>query len=258
MIDLRRLSAGRRRMCSCPHLKDFKKADGLRVFRKIHAHFVCCGSREARKRKVQFHGRGPAVWNTARLMLMLFLYFSWLKASLCHCHECGTYSSRLHSCLLCVYFGCYIGNRHIHLHAQSTGHSLGTEIIYFRSYFCVSPGHLWTFRFTIILFYSDFLALDLTHGAVYCFVCKDNVYDLDLEKICVEQSFRAWKTLGKIMQCWSVQRKSLIVKLLILCISQIMRRLRANKGNKLIVQLYCSGYNVHIIFYLWWLFTCYV
>ena len=51
------------------------------------------------------------------------------------------------------------------------------------------------------MFYSDFLALDLTHGAVYCFVCKDNVYDLDLEKICVEQSVRAWKTLGRIIQC---------------------------------------------------------
>ena len=52
MIDLRIRSTRKRRMCSCPHLKDFKKADGLKVFRKIHAHFVCCGSREARKRKV--------------------------------------------------------------------------------------------------------------------------------------------------------------------------------------------------------------
>ena len=52
MIDLQIRSTRKRRMCSCPHLKDFKKADGLKVFRKIHAHFVCCGSREARKRKV--------------------------------------------------------------------------------------------------------------------------------------------------------------------------------------------------------------
>ena len=52
MIDLRIRSTRKRRMCSCPHLKDFKKADGLKVFRKVHAHFVCCGSREARKRKV--------------------------------------------------------------------------------------------------------------------------------------------------------------------------------------------------------------
>lgn len=53
MIDPRLRSTRRRRMCSCPHLRDFKKADGLKVFRKIHAHFVSCGSREARKRKVQ-------------------------------------------------------------------------------------------------------------------------------------------------------------------------------------------------------------
>jgi len=51
-------------MCSCPHLKDFKKADGLKVFRKIHAHFVCCGSREARKRKVQ-HGCEFPRWRPA-------------------------------------------------------------------------------------------------------------------------------------------------------------------------------------------------
>ncbi|XP_015778040.1 PREDICTED: ubiquitin carboxyl-terminal hydrolase 22-like [Acropora digitifera] len=135
MIDPRLRSTRRRRMYSCPHLRDFKKADGLKVFRKIHAHFVSCGSREARKR----------------------------KASLCYCHDCGTYSSRLHSCLFCVYFGCYTGNRHIQYHAQSTGHSL---------------------------------ALDLTHGAVYCFMCGDNVYDLELEKIGVEQGIKSWKTLG--------------------------------------------------------------
>ena len=200
--------------------KTLKKPKGWESFAKF-TRISCVAVRvkqgsERYNTSCRFPCGGPAVWNTASLMMMLFLYFSWLKASLCHCHECGTYSSRLHSCLLCVYFGCYTGNRHIHLHAQSTGHSLGTETIYFRLYFCVSLDHLWTFRFTIILFYSDFLALDLTHGAVYCFVCKDNVYDLDLEKICVEQSVRAWKTLGRIIiQCWSVQRKSLIVKLLI-------------------------------------------
>lgn len=51
--------------------------------------------------------------------------------------------------------------------------------------------------FTVVLFSSAVLALDLTHGVVYCFVCRDNVYDLDLEKVGVEQAVRAWKTLGK-------------------------------------------------------------
>lgn len=113
---------------------------------------------------------------------------------MCYCHECGTYSSRLHSCLLCVYFGCYTGNRHIHHHAQSTGHSLGTELE--KIYFNLLPlcaiicGIYSCFRLL-------FSALDLSHGVVYCFVCRDNVYDLDLEKIRVEQASRAWKTIGK-------------------------------------------------------------
>lgn len=141
MIDPRLRSTRRRRMCSCPHLRDFKKADGLKVFRKIHAHFVSCGSREARKRKVQhidFGCKFPR-WSSAGVSSALsqcycfFFYFCLFKASLCYCHDCGTYSSRLHSCLFCVYFGCYTGNRHIQYHAQSTGHSLGagTNLLYF-------------------------------------------------------------------------------------------------------------------------------
>ena len=51
--------------------------------------------------------------------------------------------------------------------------------------------------FRVLLFPSAVLALDLTHGVVYCFVCRDNVYDFDLEKVGVEQAVRAWKTLGK-------------------------------------------------------------
>ena len=79
MIDLRIRSARRRRMCSCPHLKDFKKTDGLKVFRKVHAHFVCCGSREARKRKVQhrfldFVDRGTPA--SLRLYAHIFVFFS--------------------------------------------------------------------------------------------------------------------------------------------------------------------------------------
>ena len=51
--------------------------------------------------------------------------------------------------------------------------------------------------FTFLLFFSAVLALDPTHGVVYCFVCRDNVYDIDLDKVGVEQAVRAWKTLGK-------------------------------------------------------------
>ena len=130
MIDPRLRSTRRRRMCSCPHLRDFKKADGLKVFRKIYAHFVSCGSREARKRKVWYRLQISSMelcrcFKCLITILLLCFYFCLFKASLSYCHDCGTYSGRLHSCLLCVYFGCYTGNRHIQYHAQSTGHSLG-------------------------------------------------------------------------------------------------------------------------------------
>ena len=49
-----------RRYCTmvvCVHVKDFKKVHGLRIFRKIHAHFISCPSRETRKRKVKFFFR---------------------------------------------------------------------------------------------------------------------------------------------------------------------------------------------------------
>lgn len=122
-------------MVVCIHVKDFKKAHGVRIFRKIHAHFVSCLSLETRKR----------------------------KADSCLCHGCGTYSNRLHSCLYCVYFGCYSGDRHIHHHAKNTGHCL---------------------------------AVDLSHGKVYCFLCKDYAYDSQLERVSREQHSKAWRLLG--------------------------------------------------------------
>ena len=203
MIDFRIRSTQKRRMCSCPHLKDFKKADGFKVFRKVHAHFVCCGSREARKRKVHmlvnFRSRSELARTSIGCILFSYFYLSFSQASLCHCHECGTYSSRLHSCLMCVYFGCYTGNRHIHHHAKSTGHSLGTERGTKKNekmiLWCSIPSFV---AFSFCNFVLPFPALDLTHGVIYCFVCRDNVYDLDLEKIRVEQASRAWKALGKI------------------------------------------------------------
>ncbi|XP_048575832.1 ubiquitin carboxyl-terminal hydrolase 22 isoform X2 [Nematostella vectensis] len=122
-------------MVSCIHLNRFKKANGLKTYRKIHTHFISCSSREALKR----------------------------KASSCFCHGCGTYSCRLHSCLSCVYFGCYTGSRHIQQHARTTGHSL---------------------------------AIDLNHGTVYCFICGDYKYDKDFDNINRDQYRRAWRKLG--------------------------------------------------------------
>ncbi|XP_031571953.1 ubiquitin carboxyl-terminal hydrolase 22-like [Actinia tenebrosa] len=121
-------------MVSCVHVSRFKQANGIKTYRKIHSRFVSCISREDRKR----------------------------KATSCNCHACGTYSSRLHSCLSCVYFGCYTGSRHIQQHARTSGHSL---------------------------------AIDLNHGSVYCFICGDYKYDKDFEKIGREENRRAWRRL---------------------------------------------------------------
>lgn len=41
------------------------------------------------------------------------------------CHTCRFPSFRLHACLYCVYFGCYT-TKHIHEHAFSKNHNLGT------------------------------------------------------------------------------------------------------------------------------------
>lgn len=40
--------------------------------------------------------------------------------------------------------------------------------------------------FIFLLFFFVVLVLDLMYGVVYCFVCRDNVYDIDLEKVGVE------------------------------------------------------------------------
>ena len=53
--------------------------------------------------------------------------------------------------------------------------------------------------------------MDLTHGVVYCFVCGDNVYDMEMEKIVVEQGVKAWKTLGE-LQVVCIKRKRAIVE----------------------------------------------
>lgn len=43
------------------------------------------------------------------------------------CHTCRFPSFRLHACLYCVYFGCYT-TKHIHEHAFSKNHNLGTSL----------------------------------------------------------------------------------------------------------------------------------
>lgn len=47
-----------------------------------------------------------------------------LQAKSCVCHVCGIHLNRLHSCLHCVFFGCFT-KKHIHEHAKSKRHNLG-------------------------------------------------------------------------------------------------------------------------------------
>ncbi|XP_028908142.1 ubiquitin carboxyl-terminal hydrolase 22 isoform X6 [Ornithorhynchus anatinus] len=72
---------------------------------------------------------------------------------------CGAHLNRLHSCLYCVFFGCFT-KKHIHEHAKTKRHNL---------------------------------AIDLLYGGIYCFMCQDYIYDKDLEQIAKEEQRKAWK-----------------------------------------------------------------
>lgn len=80
----------------CSHLSSFKVDNWKQNLRAIYQCFVWSGTAEARKR----------------------------KAKSCVCHVCGVHLNRLHSCLHCVFFGCFT-KKHIHEHAKSKRHNLG-------------------------------------------------------------------------------------------------------------------------------------
>ena len=40
------------------------------------------------------------------------------------------------------------------------------------------------------------LAMDLSYGAIYCFVCRDYVYDEEVEKATIENTLNAAQSLG--------------------------------------------------------------
>ncbi|XP_006902972.1 PREDICTED: ubiquitin carboxyl-terminal hydrolase 22-A-like [Elephantulus edwardii] len=117
---------------SCCHVNNFKVGENWRQeLRLIYQCFVWCGTPETRKS----------------------------KAKSCICHVCGTHLNRLHSCLSCVFFGCFT-EKHIHEHAETKQHNL---------------------------------AVDLYYGGIYCFMCKDYIYDKDIEQIAKEEQREALK-----------------------------------------------------------------
>ncbi|XP_030372085.1 ubiquitin carboxyl-terminal hydrolase nonstop [Scaptodrosophila lebanonensis] len=64
------------------------------------------------------------------------------KAIHCNCFECGSYGIQLYACLHCIYFGCR--GTHITSHLRAKKHNV---------------------------------ALELSHGTLYCYACRDFIYD---------------------------------------------------------------------------------
>lgn len=133
----------------CPHVTSFKSEHGTDPFRIIHRHFISCSSPVSKKRK-------------ARSMF---------------CHTCRQHTPRLHSCLYCVFFGCY-GSKHIQEHSKSKRHNL---------------------------------AIDLTYGVILCFACQDYVYDEEVDEIARREHQRANHSLGNmtLFTPWEPTRKEI-------------------------------------------------
>jgi len=115
---------------TCTHLENFKDTDGLANYRTIFSNFVVSCSKDAQKR----------------------------KGTNMKCHQCHCYSNFLHACLHCVYFGCYMGSRHIMDHLTKKNHAL---------------------------------AIDLNYGNVFCIVCQSYVYDKEIDLIIKEETDKA-------------------------------------------------------------------
>ncbi|XP_051523245.1 ubiquitin carboxyl-terminal hydrolase 22 isoform X1 [Myxocyprinus asiaticus] len=133
----------------CSHVTSFKVENWKQNLRVIYQCFVWSGSAETRKR----------------------------KAKSCICHMCGAHLNRLHSCLHCVFFGCF-SKKHIHEHAKNKRHNL---------------------------------AIDLLYGGIYCFVCQDYIYDKDMEQIAKEEQRKAWKLqgIGEKYSMWEPTKREL-------------------------------------------------
>ncbi|RWS27194.1 ubiquitin carboxyl-terminal hydrolase 22-like protein [Leptotrombidium deliense] len=118
----------------CSHLHTYKSTNnGLRNFKVIYSSFVAACTQDSRIRKG--HNK---------------------------CFKCGQYKLRLHVCLECVFFGCYL-NEHIQEHSRKSKH---------------------------------YLAMDLSFGTIYCYICRDYVYDRELETISRKLRHKAARYTG--------------------------------------------------------------
>ncbi|MBN3311352.1 UB22A hydrolase, partial [Atractosteus spatula] len=172
----------------CSHVNSFKVENWKQNLRLIYQCFVWSGTAETRKR----------------------------KAKSCICHMCGAHLNRLHSCLYCVFFGCFT-KKHIHEHAKNKRHNLETfltrwapaDFLRHRRETRRSPSSR-RYRWRV----GRWMALqvgvseehirapcvpptiDLLYGGIYCFMCQDYIYDKDMEQIAKEEQRKAWKLQG--------------------------------------------------------------
>ncbi|XP_041829995.1 ubiquitin carboxyl-terminal hydrolase 22-like isoform X2 [Melanotaenia boesemani] len=103
----------------CPHVNGFKVDNWKQNLRLIYQCFVWSGSAETRKRKAKRMDSPSCGLEDNTLASS-----NW-KAKSCICHMCGAHLNRLHSCLYCVFFACF-AKKHIHEHAKSKRHNLGS------------------------------------------------------------------------------------------------------------------------------------
>jgi len=148
---------------SCPHVESFKASRGsVKNFKALYSSFVIAISPEARKRKAQ------------GMM----------------CFNCGQFSHpvRLHACLGCIFFGCYV-KKHIHDHAKANKHPLGRNLF-------SRMGEIFLTEILIPIIFTFLSAMDLTRGYIYCHPCRNYIYDSDLETIAKEKRLKAAKVYG--------------------------------------------------------------
>lgn len=93
------------------------------------------------------------------------------------CHKCESSQSKLYACLQCVYFACY-DKKHIHEHAKVTRHFIGESQFTLMSMDC-----LILCKANCCCFILFNLAVDLSYGVLYCYRCKDHIYDDDFEEV---------------------------------------------------------------------------
>ena len=111
------------------------------------------------------------------------------------CHTCRQHVPRLHSCLYCVYFGCY-ADRHIFEHAKVKKHNLGPHHNYLIIQFLL---------FTSLKILTFILGIDLTYGVILCFLCGDYVYDDEIDEIARNEQKLACRSLGLNYQHFTFQ-----------------------------------------------------